>query len=92
LGNYLTIVVSSISKLRQYAHLLIFLILPTANSLMIVMLIDFPPSSRNPNKEKEKPTVLLYVLNPNDEVQSIWISMKSWLLDSLASVLILTSG
>ena len=37
---------------------------------MIVMLIDFPPSSRNPNKEEEKPSVYLYLLNHDDKLQN----------------------
>jgi len=45
--------------------------LPIANNLMLATLIDFPHSSRNPNKEEEKPSKLLYLLNPDDKLQSV---------------------
>ena len=46
-----------------------FLILPIVNNLMLATLIDFPPLSRNPNKEEEKPSVFLYLLNRDDKLQ-----------------------
>jgi len=38
---------------------------------MLATLIDFPPSSRNPNKEEEKPSVFLYLVNLDDKLQSV---------------------
>ena len=49
----------------------IFWILPTANNLMLATLIDFPPSSRNPNEEEEKFSEFLYLLSPDDKLPSI---------------------
>jgi len=47
-----------------------FFILPTGNNLMLATLIGFLYSSRNPNKEEEKPSEFLY-LNPDDKLQSV---------------------
>lgn len=68
-GNYITVVVSF--RLWQYVYLSIFLILHIANNLMLATLIDFSHSSRNSNKEEEKPSKFLYLLNPDDKLQSI---------------------
>ena len=59
---------------------------------MIVTLIDFLPSSSNPNKKDEKPSEFLYLLNHDDKLQSALDLMKLWLLDSQPSASVLASG
>jgi len=38
---------------------------------MLATLIDFLPSNGNPNKKEEKSSEFLYLLNPNDKMQSV---------------------
>jgi len=38
---------------------------------MLAKLIDFLPSSSNPNEEEEKPIIFLYLLNLDDKLQSV---------------------